>query len=160
MIGNNWDNLLEEEQKKDYFINLIDFLKEEYKHKIIYPKQNEIFNAFRYTSYEAIKVVILGQDPYHGPRQAEGLSFSVSNDTAMLAVEGENGVGQFHEVRRVALMLLVALVEHGDVVVQCAGIEGPVCGHLEEVHIITQTMYQYSILDLLLSLDLLCVVFT
>ena len=80
MIGNNWDNLLEEEQKKDYFINLIDFLKEEYKHKIIYPKQNEIFNAFRYTSYEAIKVVILGQDPYHGPRQAEGLSFSVSND--------------------------------------------------------------------------------
>ena len=80
MIGNNWDTLLKDEYKKEYFINLISFLKEEYKNKIIYPKQNEIFNAFRYTSFDDVKVVIIGQDPYHGPNQAEGLSFSVSNE--------------------------------------------------------------------------------
>lgn len=80
MIGNNWDKLLEDEYKKEYFRNMIEFLKKEYKEKTIYPKQNEIFNAFRYTSYDDVKVVIIGQDPYHGPKQAEGLSFSVSND--------------------------------------------------------------------------------
>lgn len=80
MIGNSWDNLLEDEFKKEYFKNLLEFVKNEYKNKIIYPKQNEVFNAFRYTSFEDVKVVILGQDPYHGPNQAEGLSFSVSNE--------------------------------------------------------------------------------
>ncbi len=79
MIGNDWDNLLKEEIKKDYFLNLINFIKNEYNHKKIYPKQSEVFNAFRYTRFDKIKVVILGQDPYHGPNQAEGLSFSVSN---------------------------------------------------------------------------------
>lgn len=80
MIGNNWDKILSDEYNKDYFNNLISFVKEEYKNKVIYPKQSEIFNAFRYTNYDDVKVVILGQDPYHGPNQAEGLSFSVSND--------------------------------------------------------------------------------
>ena len=80
MIGNNWDNLLEEEYKKAYFKELMDFVKNEYKTKTIYPKQNEVFNAFRYTSFDNVKVVILGQDPYHGPNQAEGLSFSVSDE--------------------------------------------------------------------------------
>ncbi len=80
MIGNSWDNILEEEFKKEYFKTLLEFVKNEYKNKIIYPKQNEVFNAFRYTSFEDVKVVILGQDPYHGPNQAEGLSFSVSNE--------------------------------------------------------------------------------
>ena len=80
MIGNNWDNLLKEEYQKEYFINLMDFIKKEYKEKTIYPKQNEVFNAFRYTDFKDLKVVILGQDPYHGPNQAEGLSFSVSNE--------------------------------------------------------------------------------
>jgi len=80
MIGNKWDLVLSEEYKKDYFQKLINYLKEEYKNKTIYPKQNEIFNAFRYTNYDDVKVVIIGQDPYHGPKQAEGLSFSVSND--------------------------------------------------------------------------------
>ena len=79
MIGNNWDQLLEEELNKEYFKNLIDFVKKEYEEKTIYPKQSEIFKAFRYTSYEDVKVVILGQDPYHGENQAEGLSFSVKN---------------------------------------------------------------------------------
>ena len=80
MIGNKWDEILKEEYKKDYFTNLINFIKKEYKEKTIYPKQNEVFNAFRYTDFDDIKVVILGQDPYHGPNQAEGLSFSVSNE--------------------------------------------------------------------------------
>ena len=80
MIENKWDLLLEEEYKKDYFKNLLEFIKKEYQTKTIYPKQNEVFNALRYTDYDNVKVVILGQDPYHGPNQAEGLSFSVSNE--------------------------------------------------------------------------------
>lgn len=80
MIGNSWDKLLSEEYQKAYFEQLMNFVKQEYKTKTIYPKQNEVFNAFRYTSFEDVKVVILGQDPYHGPNQAEGLSFSVSNE--------------------------------------------------------------------------------
>jgi len=80
MIGNSWDNLLNEEYEKEYFKKLLEFLKAEYKSKTIYPKRSEIFNAFRYTSFDDVKVVIIGQDPYHGPKQAEGLSFSVSNE--------------------------------------------------------------------------------
>lgn len=80
MIGNHWDHYLENEYKKEYFQKLLDFIKEEYKNKTIYPKQNEVFNAFRYTDYQDIKVVILGQDPYHGINQAEGLSFSVKDE--------------------------------------------------------------------------------
>ena len=80
MIGNSWDQILDEEFQKEYFKKLLDFVKNEYKTKTIYPKQNEVFNAFRYTDFNDVKVVILGQDPYHGPKQAEGLSFSVSNE--------------------------------------------------------------------------------
>ena len=58
----------------------MNFIKNEYKTKTIYTKQNEVFNAFRYTDFNNVKVVIIGQDPYHGPNQAEGLSFSVSNE--------------------------------------------------------------------------------
>ena len=79
MIGNDWDILLQEEYQKEYFKNLISFIDKEYKTKTIYPKKSEIFSAFRFTSYENTKVVILGQDPYHGINQAEGLSFSVKN---------------------------------------------------------------------------------
>jgi len=77
MIGNDWDVLLKEEYKKEYFKNLEKFVLNEYKSKTIYPKINEIYNAFRYTSFNDIKVVIIGQDPYHGENQAEGLCFSV-----------------------------------------------------------------------------------
>ena len=79
MIGNSWDIILKEEYKKKYFQDLIEFIKNEYKTKTIYPKQTEVFNAFKYTDFNDVKVVILGQDPYHGPDQAEGLSFSVSD---------------------------------------------------------------------------------
>ena len=79
MIGNDWDIYLQSEYQKDYFKNLEHFVNEEYKKKIIFPKKNEIFNAFRHTTYQDTKVVILGQDPYHGIDQAQGLSFSVRN---------------------------------------------------------------------------------
>lgn len=77
MIGNDWDQILAEEMNKEYFQNLIKIIEKEYQEKIIYPKKTEIFKAFRNTSYQDTKVVILGQDPYHGENQAEGLSFSV-----------------------------------------------------------------------------------
>lgn len=79
MLGNDWDEILKDETNKDYFKKLLKFIEEEYKRKIIYPKQSEIFKAFRNTSYKDTKVVILGQDPYHGDNQAEGLSFSVKD---------------------------------------------------------------------------------
>ena len=77
MLGNDWDEILKDEINKDYFPKLLSFIKEEYKNKTIYPKQTEIFKAFRNTPYKDTKVVILGQDPYHGENEAEGLSFSV-----------------------------------------------------------------------------------
>lgn len=77
MIHNQWDNILKEEYEKPYFINLIHFLRHEYQNKIIYPPKQDVFNALIYTSYENVKVVILGQDPYHNPNQAHGLAFSV-----------------------------------------------------------------------------------
>lgn len=77
MLGNGWDIILSEEYKKDYFLKLKDFVLSEYNSKTIYPPIKEIFNAFYYTPYKDVRVVILGQDPYHGVGQAEGLSFSV-----------------------------------------------------------------------------------
>ena len=76
-LGNDWDILLKDEFQKDYYLKLREFLKEEYFSKNIYPPMNDIFNALRYTSYENARVVILGQDPYHGFGQAHGLCFSV-----------------------------------------------------------------------------------
>ena len=77
MIGNDWDSVLESEFKKEYFYNLLKFVQGEYARKTVYPPKKEVFKAFRYTPYENVKVVILGQDPYHGEGEAEGLSFSV-----------------------------------------------------------------------------------
>jgi len=77
MIGNDWDTLLKEEYSKEYFKKLDEFIIKEYKEKTCYPKMSEIFNAFLNTSYDDVKVVILGQDPYHGEGEAEGLAFSV-----------------------------------------------------------------------------------
>lgn len=76
-IGNSWQKLLEEEFNKDYYLRLREFLKQEYQTKTIYPNMYDIFNALKYTAYEDVKVVILGQDPYHEPHQAHGLAFSV-----------------------------------------------------------------------------------
>ncbi|EJS76267.1 uracil-DNA glycosylase [Bacillus cereus] len=77
VLKNDWGPLLAPEFEKEYYQSLVGFLKEEYETHVIYPKKEDIFNALEYTSYENTKVVILGQDPYHGPNQAHGLSFSV-----------------------------------------------------------------------------------
>lgn len=74
---NDWQELLEEELSKEYYLKLRQFLITEYKTTTIYPNMHDIFNALHYTAYKDVKVVILGQDPYHGPNQAHGLSFSV-----------------------------------------------------------------------------------
>lgn len=76
-IGNDWDNILADEWQKPYYKNLRGFLKTEYQSHNIYPDMNDIFNALKYTSFADTKVVIIGQDPYHGKGQAHGLCFSV-----------------------------------------------------------------------------------
>ena len=76
-LGNDWDTLLCEEFKKDYYLRIREVLKSEYFSKTVFPPMNDIFNALKYTPFENTKVVILGQDPYHEVGQAHGLSFSV-----------------------------------------------------------------------------------
>ncbi len=80
-INNEWDALLADEIKKDYYLRLREFLKSEYSTRRIYPPMNDIFNALRHTSYSDVKAVILGQDPYHGAGQAHGMCFSVKKGT-------------------------------------------------------------------------------
>lgn len=77
MINKNWDIVLKDEFSKEYFKKLGTFVKQQYKTKTCYPAYANVFNALRYTDYDEVKVVILGQDPYHGPNEAHGLSFSV-----------------------------------------------------------------------------------
>lgn len=76
--NNDWDLILKDELKKEYFKNIESFLDKEYKEKNIFPPRNEIFKAFELSSYMDTKVVILGQDPYYNYGQAQGLSFSVN----------------------------------------------------------------------------------
>ena len=83
MINKKWDIVLKDEFKKDYFRNLGAFVKSEYKTKTIFPPYENIFDALRFTDYDKVKVVILGQDPYHGLGEAHGLSFSVKEGIKM-----------------------------------------------------------------------------
>lgn len=76
-LGNQWDALLQNEFQKEYYLRLRQFLKLEYANRRIYPNMNDIFNAIKTTDYPEVSVVILGQDPYHGPNQAHGFAFSV-----------------------------------------------------------------------------------
>ena len=76
-IGNTWDDILYEEFSKEYYRKLSFFLEEEYARTTVYPPKDQIFTAFKLTPPERVKAVILGQDPYHEPGQAHGLSFSV-----------------------------------------------------------------------------------
>ena len=80
IINNDWDEILKDEFEKDYYLKLRVFLDEEYKNYKIYPPARDIYNALRYTNYEDVKVVILGQDPYHEEGQAHGLCFSVNKN--------------------------------------------------------------------------------
>ena len=77
-IEPSWKKVLEEEFGKEYFQKLTEFVKSEYQHSIIYPPPKDIFRAFNLCPFDKVEVVILGQDPYHGPRQANGLCFAVS----------------------------------------------------------------------------------
>lgn len=82
-IGNDWDQILKKEFEKPYFQNLMSILDNEYYNYTIFPPKEDVFNAFRFTSYENTKVVIIGQDPYINPNQAHGLSFSVKPGAAI-----------------------------------------------------------------------------
>ena len=77
-IEDSWKSRLEAQFEKDYFVKLVQFVKDEYQSATVYPPGKYIFNAFNYCSFEEVKVVIIGQDPYHGKRQANGLCFSVN----------------------------------------------------------------------------------
>jgi uracil-DNA glycosylase len=79
-IADSWKNILESEFEQPYFKSLADFVKKEYQNSVCYPKENDIFSAFNSCSFDAIKVVIIGQDPYHGVGQANGLCFSVADE--------------------------------------------------------------------------------
>lgn len=82
-LGNDWDEILADEWEKPYYKELRQFLKREYSTQVIYPHMNDIFNALKLTSFEDTKVVIIGQDPYHGEGQAHGLCFSVKKGVAL-----------------------------------------------------------------------------
>lgn len=77
LIGNDWDALLKEEFTKEYYLNLREKLAEEYRLHTVYPAKENVFNALKFTQYKDVKVLLLGQDPYHGAGQAHGLAFSV-----------------------------------------------------------------------------------
>lgn len=76
-LENDWDQIIGEEFNKEYYLKIKQFLTEEYETKLVYPDRYHIFTALKLTPYADVKVVILGQDPYHGPNQAHGLCFSV-----------------------------------------------------------------------------------
>ena len=78
-MHDSWKVVLNEEFEKTYFKELIDFVKSEYTTKVCYPKGSQIFSAFDHCHFDQVKIVIIGQDPYHGPNQANGLCFSVND---------------------------------------------------------------------------------
>lgn len=81
-FGNDWDQLLADEFGKEYYLRLRAFLKKEYSEATVYPDMNDIFSALKATAYRDVKVVIIGQDPYHEPGQAHGMCFSVKPGVA------------------------------------------------------------------------------
>ncbi|MDR1781183.1 MAG: uracil-DNA glycosylase [Tannerella sp.] len=94
-IEQSWKELLADEFKKDYFVQLTDFVREEYRNTMIYPPAGLIFNAFEHCPFDRVKVVLLGQDPYHEPGQAHGLCFSVRDGATFPA----SLVNIFKEIR-------------------------------------------------------------
>ena len=99
-----WKTILNETKQKPYFQAILEFIKKERKAgKTIYPPQKDIFNAFKLTLYEMVKVVILGQDPYHGPNQAHGLAFSVRPSVATFPPSLQNIFKELHEDLNVSI---------------------------------------------------------
>lgn len=95
ILKNDWQPLLKSEFEKPYYKELRAFLKREYSVHTVYPRMGDIFNALHFTPFHQVKVVILGQDPYHGPGQAQGMSFSVNPDVAV----PPSLVNVFHEMK-------------------------------------------------------------
>jgi uracil-DNA glycosylase len=99
MKNTKWYSLLSKEYEKEYFVNLQNFVRNEYKNKTIFPPASSVFKALELSDYDKVKVVILGQDPYHGIGEAQGLSFSVPVDVRRppslrnIFVELENDLG-------------------------------------------------------------------
>lgn len=99
MKNTKWYSLLSKEYEKEYFVNLQNFVRNEYKNKTIFPPASAVFKALELSDYDKVKVVILGQDPYHGIGEAQGLSFSVPVDVRRppslrnIFVELENDLG-------------------------------------------------------------------
>lgn len=79
LVGNKWDEILDDEYHQEYFINIVKYINKAYKERPIFPPKNYILRALSLTDYDDVKVVILGQDPYHGIGEANGLAFSVNN---------------------------------------------------------------------------------
>ena len=90
MINNDWLSCIQDEFKKPYYKELYQFVRNEYRTHVIYPPADDIFNAFHYTPLSQVKVLILGQDPYHGEHQAHGLCFSVLPDQPELPPSLQN----------------------------------------------------------------------
>ena len=107
-IEESWKNALEEEFSKEYFAQLVEFVHSEYMNYRCYPPGDEIFNAFNLCPLDKVKVVIIGQDPYHGPGQAEGLCFSVKDGIELppslinIFKEIKNDIGTVPELSKVA----------------------------------------------------------
>lgn len=96
LVGNKWDEVLKEEYQKEYFIKTIQYINHAYKEKMIFPPKNYILRALSLTDYDDVKVVILGQDPYHGLGEANGLAFSV-NDGIKLPPSLKNIYKELHD---------------------------------------------------------------
>lgn len=78
LVGNSWDKVLDSEYHQEYFKNIVKFINKEYKERVVFPPKSRILRALNLTDYKDVKVVILGQDPYHGTGEANGLAFAVS----------------------------------------------------------------------------------
>ena len=79
LVGNKWDDILDSEYHQEYFREIVKFINKEYKERVCFPPKSRILRALSLTNYDDVKVVILGQDPYHGVGEANGLAFAVSN---------------------------------------------------------------------------------
>lgn len=97
MIDNDWLEAISQEFKKPYYARLYKFIREEYSTRVVYPPADEIFSAFHFTPLSQVKVVILGQDPYHNAHQAHGLSFSVKPEVRDLPPSLVNIYQELHD---------------------------------------------------------------
>ena len=97
MLSNDWEEALKEEFRKPYYKQLYTFVREEYNSRVVYPPSEDIFNAFHFTPLHKVKVLLLGQDPYHNEHQAHGMSFSVLPDQKDIPPSLQNIYQELHD---------------------------------------------------------------